>query len=77
MTGDGWLGAGPGFERYPQLMAALGESLNAVVEETVLPHAATVARLAQQSLAGGAEALPPERLEPSYLRNRVARKPKP
>jgi tRNA threonylcarbamoyladenosine biosynthesis protein TsaB len=74
--GDGWLGAGPGFERYPQLITTLGDSLSGVFEHAVLPRAAMVAQLARQYLADGHEVLPPERLQPTYLRNRVASKPR-
>jgi tRNA threonylcarbamoyladenosine biosynthesis protein TsaB len=41
------------------------------VDATALPHAADVARLAARAFANG-EAVAPERIEPAYLRDKVA-----
>lgn len=66
-----WIGVGTGF-------AAEGEALQLAlrptllrVDATALPHAAAVARLGALAFARG-EAIAPERLEPAYLRDKVA-----
>ena len=69
--GDGWHGAGTGFAAVDgALRLRLGERLHSV-DEHALPRAGDVARLAAPMLARG-EAIPPERLEPAYLRDNVA-----
>ena len=66
-----WLGVGTGFAAADgALRRDLDERLLAV-DATALPHAADVADLAAAAFARG-EALPPERLEPAYLRDHVA-----
>lgn len=67
----GWQGLGTGFAAmdgalHTRLAAALRE-----VDATALPHAADTARLGAIAYANG-EGLPPERIEPAYLRDRVA-----
>ena len=69
--GDGWHGVGTGFAASD---AALQQRLRgrlATIDAAALPHAADVARLAVAAFARG-EALPPERVEPAYLRDNVA-----
>ena len=67
----GWYGVGTGFAAAEAaLQASLGAQLGGV-DAAALPHAADVARLAAAAFARG-EALPPERIEPAYLRNNVA-----
>jgi tRNA threonylcarbamoyladenosine biosynthesis protein TsaB len=67
----GWHGVGTGFAAAESaLQASLGSRL-IDVDATALPHAADVARLAVAAFARG-EALPPERVEPAYLRDNVA-----
>ena len=69
--GDGWHGAGTGFDALGgALRTRMGGRL-ASVDAGALPHAADVARLAAPMLARG-EAVAPERLEPAYLRDNVA-----
>ena len=69
--GDGWHGVGTGFGAVDgALRARLGARL-ASVDADALPHAADVARLAAMAFARG-EAVAPERLEPAYLRDKVA-----
>jgi len=69
--GDGWHGAGTGFDAVGgALRVRLGARLSSV-NAAALPHAGDVARLAGPMLARG-EAIPPERLEPAYLRDNVA-----
>lgn len=68
---SGWLGVGTGFAAANGvLQARFGDRL-AGVDACALPHAGSVARLAQVAFIRG-EALPPERVEPAYLRNQVA-----
>ena len=69
-AGD-WHGVGTGFAAgEAALQASLGTRL-ADVDATALPRASDLARLAAAAFARG-EALPPERVEPAYLRNHVA-----
>jgi tRNA threonylcarbamoyladenosine biosynthesis protein TsaB len=69
--GDGWSGVGTGFDAVDgALRARLGERL-ARADAAALPHAADVARLGATMFARG-EAIAPERLEPAYLRDKVA-----
>jgi tRNA threonylcarbamoyladenosine biosynthesis protein TsaB len=69
-AGD-WHGVGTGFAAgQDALQAHLGPRL-ASVDATALPRAADVARLAVAAFGRGV-ALPPERVEPAYLRNNVA-----
>lgn len=69
--GDGWIGAGTGFDAVAgALRVRLGGRLTSV-DATALPHAADVARLGALMFARG-EAIAPERLEPAYLRDNVA-----
>jgi tRNA threonylcarbamoyladenosine biosynthesis protein TsaB len=66
-----WIGAGTGFAaEQGALRAALGGTLSRI-DATALPHAAAVARLGAAAFARG-EAIAPERLEPAYLRDKVA-----
>lgn len=73
LPGDagGWQGVGTGFAAGEgALQAHLGSRL-AGVDAAALPRAADVARLAAAAFERG-EALPPERVEPAYLRDNVA-----
>lgn len=66
-----WTGVGTGFAALDgELATRLGHRL-ARVDAAALPHAADLARLAAAAFARG-EALAPERVEPTYLRNNVA-----
>jgi tRNA threonylcarbamoyladenosine biosynthesis protein TsaB len=65
----GWIGAGTGFDAEQGALRAQ-VSLRAC-DAAALPHAAAIARLAARAFAGG-EAIAPERLEPAYLRDKVA-----
>lgn len=71
IEGEGWWGVGSGFAAEKN---ALHRHLYTQIEgfdALALPHAADVARLAVRAHARG-EALPPEQVEPAYLRNNVA-----
>ena len=65
------IGVGTGFVANAGVLAtALGPSLLRF-DATALPHAADLARLAARDFSLG-KAMAPERLEPAYLRNKVA-----
>ncbi|QSX78491.1 tRNA (adenosine(37)-N6)-threonylcarbamoyltransferase complex dimerization subunit type 1 TsaB [Agrilutibacter solisilvae] len=71
LQGERWHGVGTGFSAADGLLArTLGDRL-ATIDPAALPRAGDVARLAALAFARG-EALPPERVEPAYLRNNVA-----
>ncbi|HET8818860.1 MAG TPA: tRNA (adenosine(37)-N6)-threonylcarbamoyltransferase complex dimerization subunit type 1 TsaB [Xanthomonadaceae bacterium] len=66
-----WHGVGTGFAAGENALAhCLGARLSHV-DAAALPHAGDLARLAAGA-AGRGECLAPERVEPAYLRNRVA-----
>jgi tRNA threonylcarbamoyladenosine biosynthesis protein TsaB len=67
-----WSGIGNGFERYPEL-AALSSGLEAVHADT-WPRAGAMIALAQEWLRHN-RALPADRAQPVYLRDKVAEKP--
>lgn len=67
--GAAWHGAGHGFAAYPAIAARLGSRL-AGIDDTRLPRAADVARIAAADLAAG-KGLPAARGLPVYLRNDV------
>jgi tRNA threonylcarbamoyladenosine biosynthesis protein TsaB len=71
LAGTGWIGCGTGFAaENGALRTTLGASLGKV-DADALPHASAIARLAAAAFARG-EAIAPERLEPAYLRDKVA-----
>ena len=73
MPGEqGFLGVGPGFAAYPQLMA-LGREALVDIDTQLIPHARAIAQLAAPRFARG-EGLPPEAAEPLYIRDKVALK---
>lgn len=69
--GEGWIGVGTGFAATDGALQSRFESRFARIDATALPHAADVARLGASAFANGG-GLAPERLEPAYLRNKVA-----
>ncbi|MDN5781150.1 MAG: tRNA (adenosine(37)-N6)-threonylcarbamoyltransferase complex dimerization subunit type 1 TsaB [Luteimonas sp.] len=73
LPGDagGWQGVGTGFAAGEAALQARFGSRLAGVDAAALPHAADLARLAAIAFERG-EALPPERIEPAYLRDNVA-----
>ncbi len=66
-----WQGMGTGFAAAERVLETRLHARLVSVDAAALPHAADVARLGAIAFARG-EALPPERLEPAYLRNQVA-----
>jgi tRNA threonylcarbamoyladenosine biosynthesis protein TsaB len=66
-----WQGVGTGFAAAERVLETRLHARLVRVDAAALPHAADVARLGAIAFARG-EALPPERLEPAYLRNQVA-----
>jgi tRNA threonylcarbamoyladenosine biosynthesis protein TsaB len=73
LPGDaaGWHGVGTGFEAVDRALRAHLADRLASVDASALPRAADLARLGAHAAARG-ELLAPERVEPAYLRNRVA-----
>ncbi|WP_226470563.1 tRNA (adenosine(37)-N6)-threonylcarbamoyltransferase complex dimerization subunit type 1 TsaB [Luteimonas panaciterrae] len=71
LQGMQWRGVGTGFAAAERALETRLHARLASVDAAALPHAADVARLGAIAFARG-EALPPERLEPAYLRNQVA-----
>ncbi|GAB3731182.1 tRNA (adenosine(37)-N6)-threonylcarbamoyltransferase complex dimerization subunit type 1 TsaB [Luteimonas pelagia] len=67
----GWHGVGTGFDAVDGALREHLEARLAAVDAKSLPRAADVARLGAHAAARG-ELLAPERVEPAYLRNRVA-----
>ncbi len=70
---SGWLAAGAGWTRYPQLFQACRERL-AGRSAADYPHASDLLALGAAGLAAG-QAIAPESLEPCYVRERVATPP--
>ena len=64
--GDGWLGAGNGFEVYPELRTTVS-----IVKPMIHPTAMAVAQLAAPKLAAG-EGVDAALAVPVYLRDKVA-----
>ncbi|GAB2501751.1 tRNA (adenosine(37)-N6)-threonylcarbamoyltransferase complex dimerization subunit type 1 TsaB [Lysobacter humi (ex Lee et al. 2017)] len=71
VEGTGWRGAGTGFGARDGLLATRLQPAFVLIDPCALPHAADTARLAAIAFERG-EALPPERVEPAYLRDNVA-----
>jgi tRNA threonylcarbamoyladenosine biosynthesis protein TsaB len=66
-----WIGTGSGFAAIDgALRTRLGTTLQRC-DATALPRAAAIARLGARAFARG-EAIPADRLEPAYLRDKVA-----
>ena len=70
-AGDGWHGVGTGFAAADGALQTHLYGRLASVDAGALPHAADVARLGALAFERG-EAIAPERIEPAYLRNKVA-----
>ena len=70
-----WLAAGAGWEHYPTLAAMQRPKLT-ILQEITLPRAINLLRLAQVSIESG-KSIPPEQLQPAYLREQVAVPPTP
>ncbi len=71
IDGEDWHGVGTGFAAQDGQLATRLAAQLATVDAAALPHAADIARLAVFACQRG-QAVPPERLEPAYLRNNVA-----
>jgi tRNA threonylcarbamoyladenosine biosynthesis protein TsaB len=69
--GEDWLGVGTGFAAADGALQSRFAGRFVRIDATALPHAADVARLGALAFERG-EALAPERVEPAYLRNKVA-----
>jgi len=68
---DDWYGVGTGFAAQKGALATRLQHRFTAIDAAALPHAGETARLAAQAFARG-EAVPPEHLQPAYLRNQVA-----
>ena len=66
-----WHGVGTGFAAEQAVLRKAWAQQLRSIDDQALPHAADLARLAVQAYGRG-EALPPEQVEPAYLRNNVA-----
>ena len=71
LDGQGWFGVGTGFAAAEGLLASRLQPALAGVDAGALPHAADLADLAVAAWQRG-EAIAPELVEPTYLRNNVA-----
>lgn len=69
--GDGWHARGTGFDAVDGALRARLAGRTDALDASALPRAADIARLGAGMIARG-EGVPPERLEPAYLRNQVA-----
>ena len=69
-----WLAAGAGWQQYPALAGSQGVEL-AALPDLLLPRAVHLLGIAQKMLDSG-EAIPPEQLQPAYLREQIAVPPK-
>ncbi|MGN6514107.1 MAG: tRNA (adenosine(37)-N6)-threonylcarbamoyltransferase complex dimerization subunit type 1 TsaB [Lysobacteraceae bacterium] len=69
--GTGWTAVGTGFAAAQDALQARLQGRLGQVDAAALPRAAAVARLGAAAFARG-EGLPPERVEPAYLRDNVA-----
>ena len=69
--GDGWAAVGTGFAAVDGALALRLGARAATLDAAALPHAADLVRIAAPLFARG-EAVPPERVEPAYLRDNVA-----
>lgn len=70
-----WFSAGAGWQRYPELAAAQNTALTPVPDSD-FPRARHLLGLAAAKFVAG-EAIPPEDLQPAYLRKQVATPPQP
>jgi tRNA threonylcarbamoyladenosine biosynthesis protein TsaB len=69
--GETWIAVGTGFAAADDALQAGLRGRLAQVDASALPRAAAVARLGAAAFARG-DGLPPERVEPAYLRDNVA-----
>ena len=69
--GENWIGVGTGFAAADGALQARFADRFIRIDASALPHAADVARLGASAFANGG-GLAPERVEPAYLRNKVA-----
>ena len=67
--------AGYGWQRYPELLVANRDRLT-VVSDVLYPHARDLLALAAVAFGDG-QAIDPQDIVPTYLRQKVAEKPAP
>ncbi len=73
IEGNGWTGAGSGWQTYKEQLGAVYAGQLQAVQPELLPIASAILRLAQPIFARG-EAKPASEAMPIYIRNRVALK---
>lgn len=73
VDGDGWVGAGSGWQTYGEVLSHVYQGRLQKVLPDLLPTASAILRLAEPIFASG-QPLPPELAMPIYIRNRVALK---
>lgn len=73
IEGVGWVGAGSGWQTYPEQLSAVYKLQLLVIQPALLPTASAIFRLAQPVFASG-EAKSAREAMPIYIRNRVALK---
>ena len=69
------IAAGSGWQRYPALLDANRQKISAI-SDVLYPSAEPLLALGAAACAAGA-AVPPDRVNPAYLRQKVAEKPRP
>lgn len=70
LAGHGWIGAGAGWARYPELVAASRDAVSRISGIQV-PRARFLLRLGERQMQRGG-AVDPQELAPAYLRTKVA-----
>lgn len=70
-SGGDWIGAGSGFGAYAARLPAAFSAAMGRIDAEALPQPAALLALGEYGLRAGL-ALPPERIEPTYLRDKVA-----
>tara|TARA_R100000501_G_C2629670_1_gene124464 strand:- start:4457 stop:4930 length:474 start_codon:yes stop_codon:yes gene_type:complete len=70
VSADRWIGVGSGWAFAGDMPADVAETV-AVVDDTLVPRACEVVRLAEQGYRQG-EAVPAEQAQPVYIRDEVA-----
>lgn len=73
IAGDGWVGAGSGWQTYPEQLSAVYSAQLQNVLPQLLPTASAILKLAQPIFASGNAKSAAEAM-PIYIRNRVALK---
>lgn len=73
VSGTGWVGAGSGWQAYPDILASVYGGQLSATQPTLLPMASAILQLALPEFVAG-RAKPAAEAQPIYIRNRVALK---